>query len=354
MFLFLAFICLLVGSVFSETTIAAPDFTINMDEPSNVRLKSMCDAYKEITQDIYQHFLIIFPELFVDDMEAIMLHWYNKNKREPYTSEIAYMANCTNIPLGAIVTINLFYDLTVFCTSIVAEDENGIIFHARNLDYGFLPLVRNITYNAHFTDNTGKILYSTTMWFGYAGVSTGVRPNGFSISMDERRDQGDPIDNIKAIRDDWYPPSWLIRDLIANNYRDGQVNNYKDALNALINTQIMAPVYFIIGGLKYPDGAVVTRNETYSFNLWSLETSYLGWYNVETNYDWWVPPPKRDDRRDPAIKNMNAMGQANLTAMGLYNVLSQTPVLDDGTIYTTIYSASNASLYYTMIRFPFK
>ena len=39
--------------------------------------------------------------------------------------------------------------------------------------------------------------------------------------------------------------------------------------------------------MKYPEGAVVTRNQTYSFNLWPLETSYLGWYDVETNYDWW-------------------------------------------------------------------
>ena len=65
-----------------------------------------------------------------------------------------------------------------------------------------------------------------------------------------------------------------------------------------------------------------------------------------------VPPPARDDRRDPAIKNMNAMGQNNLTAMNLYDVLSQPPVLNDGTLYTTIMSASNASLYYTRVRFP--
>eukprot|EP00483_Globobulimina_turgida_P002558 UN02562 len=247
--------------------------------------------------------------------------------------------------------MNLIYDMTASCTSIVAEDANGVIFHGRNFDYSTLPLGRNMTFNAHFTDKTGEILYSTTMFFGYAGTWTGVRPNKFSISADQR-DQANLIDKIKSIRDDWYPPSWLIRDLVANDYRGGQVNDYNDALKALINTKLMASVYFIIGGLKYPEGAVVTRNQIYSFNLWPLETSYLGWYDVETNYDWWVPPPKRDDRRNPAIKNMNAMGQANLTAMGLYNVLSQPPVLNDGTLYTTIFSASNASLYYTMIRFP--
>ena len=139
---------------------------------------------------------------------------------------------------------------------------------------------------AHFTDNSGKILYSTTTFFGYAGMWTGVRPNAFSISADER-DQGDVRANIEAIQDDWYPPSWLIRDLLANTT---QIKTYQDALNGLINTKLMAPVYFIIGGMKYPEGAVVTRNQTYSFNLWPLETSYLDWYNVETNYDWWYVP----------------------------------------------------------------
>ncbi len=49
---------------------------------------------------------------------------------------------------------------------------------------------------------------------------------------------------------------------------------------------------------------------------------------------------------------MNEMGQNNLTAVGLYNVLSTPPVLNDGTLYTTIMSASNASLYYSMVRVP--
>eukprot|EP01084_Bolivina_argentea_P202457 345917_1 len=344
------FVLLIIGVVFGETSFPAEDYVVNMDEPADVRWAPMCSKYGAIALECYNNVIKMLPEFFVNDGEAIMLHWFNKNAQEPYKSEIKYFANCTGIPLGGVVVTNLLYDMTAFCTSIVAEDENGNIFHGRNLDYGALPLMRNMTFNAHFTNNAanGQILYSTTMVFAYAGTWTGMRPDKFSISQDER-DQGDIVANIKGIHDDFYPPSWLIRDLVSN--KNGNILSYNDALNALINTKLMAPVYFIIGGTKYPEGAVVTRNQTYSFNLWPLETSYLGWYDVETNYDWWVPPPKRDDRRDPAIKNMNDMGQNNLTAMGLYNVLSQPPVLNDGTLYTSIMSASNASLY-TMIRFP--
>eukprot|EP01084_Bolivina_argentea_P022109 41089_1 len=318
-----------------------------MDEPADKRWAAACEKFGTIDMDIYQHFIKIFPEILVDDLEAIMLNWYNKNAREPYKSEMEFFANCSGVPLGGIVVINLVYDLTAACTSIIAEDENGVIMHGRNLDYEFMPLLRNATFNGHFTDNTGKIYYSTTSFFGYSGFWTGIKPGYFSISADERF-AGSLVENVKAIRDDWTPPSWLIRDIVSST----TIDKYEDALNLLINTKLMAPVYFIIGGMNFPDGAVVTRNQTYSFRLWSLETSYLVWYDLETNYDWWTPPPKNDDRRDPGIKSMNAMGQNNLTANNLYNVLSTPPVLNDGTLYTTIMSASNASLYYAMVRVP--
>ena len=41
---------------------------------------------------------------------------------------------------------------------------------------------------------------------------------------------------------------------------------------------------------------------------------------METNYDLWDNPPADDDRRDPAIKAMNAIGQANITADTLVEV----------------------------------
>ena len=50
-----------------------------------------------------------------------------------------------------------------------------------------------------------------------------------------------------------------------------------------------------------------------------LQFSY-SWYIVETNYDLWNNPPADDDRRDPAIKAMNAIGQANITADTLVEV----------------------------------
>lgn len=102
--------------------------------------------------------------------------------------------------------------------------------------------------------------------------------------------------------------------------------------------------------MEYPEGAVITRNETDAVNVWMLADSEYEWYLVETNYDHWTPAPTSDDRRDAAIKAMSQTGQNNMTAQTMYDVLSTNLVLNNNTLFTTIMSASNATLYRTEVR----
>lgn len=44
-----------------------------------------------------------------------------------------------------------------FCTSIVAQDKNGHVYHGRNLDYPH-PVLRNLTVNVVFLKN-GQVQY---------------------------------------------------------------------------------------------------------------------------------------------------------------------------------------------------
>ena len=144
-----------IANVLSVVNVVPKTFTINMDLPVDVRLKPICDEYKQFADDIYQHVIAVIPPELQHAMEDIMFQWFIRNAIEPYRSEINYFAKCADIPLGAIVTVNLVYDMTVSCTGIVAEDDNGIIYHGRNLDYGEIPLLRNSTYVAINTNNHG-------------------------------------------------------------------------------------------------------------------------------------------------------------------------------------------------------
>ncbi|XP_033112740.1 N-acylethanolamine-hydrolyzing acid amidase-like isoform X2 [Anneissia japonica] len=76
------------------------------------------------------------------------------------------------------------------------------------------------------------------------------------------------------------------------------------------------------------------------------------WFALETNFDRWTTPPPSDDRRDPAIDAMNAVGRENINDKTMYEVLSVPPVLNYKTTFTTLMSAAKPDLFQTYIRHP--
>lgn len=40
------------------------------------------------------------------------------------------------LALGEVVLYNIFYEASTACTSIIGQNENGQLLHARNLDFG--------------------------------------------------------------------------------------------------------------------------------------------------------------------------------------------------------------------------
>jgi N-acylethanolamine-hydrolysing acid amidase len=72
---------------------------------------------------------------------------------EPYPGELKGVAEAINLTLPEVILVNMFYDLTAHCTSIVAQDEQGDIFHARNLDYDNADYFRNLSIHVDFLRN---------------------------------------------------------------------------------------------------------------------------------------------------------------------------------------------------------
>ena len=110
---------------------------------------------------------------------------------EPYADEMQGIANATGAPLGEIVLYNIFYEIFTVCTSIVGQDANGNILHARNLDFGLFlgwdianntwavsELLRPLILNVNFTRN-GVLAYKAVSFAGFIGVFTGVKPVSF-------------------------------------------------------------------------------------------------------------------------------------------------------------------------------
>lgn len=102
--------------------------------------------------------------------------------------------------------------------------------------------------------------------------------------------------------------------------------DFNDAVKKLSTTDLIAPAYFIVAGYKPNEGAVITRDQYETLDIWRLNNDKNIWYILETNYDHWVPPPPNDDRRTPGMKAMNTTTQANININTLMDVLTIQPV----------------------------
>jgi hypothetical protein len=113
------------------------------------------------------------------------------------------MAKYMNINVNLLIAMQFAYDLSAFCTSVIAaEDGTGRVIHARNLDFLNPEIMREITYEGNFYRD-GKFLFKATMFAALNGVMTGERPKAFSISLNSRTpsnrvDIGNIILNIGA------------------------------------------------------------------------------------------------------------------------------------------------------------
>ncbi|XP_077977688.1 N-acylethanolamine-hydrolyzing acid amidase-like [Glandiceps talaboti] len=328
----------------------APRYVLNLDLPPEKRWESIVAHWNVTKLQENLQFVIKteVPEVLIPVVQMIGGN-IDKYIPSPYSGELMGMAKAFNMSLGDIVLVNLLYDITAYCTSIVAEDSEGQIWHGRNLDYTFTEMLRDMTF-IYDAQRNGTTVYTATTFIGYIGAMTGMRPKAFSISADER-DQGKQWENMLELINALLTGqasfvSFLIRDAIAN------MNNFDEAVHMLSTEQIIAPVYYIIGGMKPGEGAVITRDRLASKDVWKLDSSNERWFLVETNYDHWEPAPQSDDRRDPANKAMNGLTQSGVNATTMYNkVFSLKPVLASHTVYTTTISAAEPDMYNTMVRY---
>ncbi|XP_062271556.1 N-acylethanolamine-hydrolyzing acid amidase-like [Scomber scombrus] len=263
---------------------------------------------------------------------------------QPYAGEIRGLASHFGGSLSDVILLNFAYEVSAFCTSIVAQDKNGHVYHGRNLDYPH-EVLRNLTIDINFLKN-GEVAYRGTSFAGYVSLWTGQSPNKFTVSGDQRGSEH--LWNfwknlVSAFLLRRSPVSWLVRETLE------VAENFQDAVMSLSKIPIITGVYYIVGGVRAGEGAVITRDRGGPADIWPLEPLNGGWFRVETNFDHWLPPPARDHRREAANKALNATGQDHINMDTLFQVLSLFPVCNGITIYTTTMSAAAPDKYNTLV-----
>uniref|UniRef100_A0A8D2Q848 Acid ceramidase n=2 Tax=Varanus komodoensis TaxID=61221 RepID=A0A8D2Q848_VARKO len=281
------------------------------------------------------------------------LNWLGNTLPYPFDEEIKGIASTLEYSLGDVVAFNIFYEVFTVCTSIIAENTNGTLFHARNLDFGLFlgwdvqnsswdvtQKLKPLMVSLDFQRNN-KTVFKSSSIAGYVGMITGMKPGIFTLTLNERFSlDGGYIGVFEWVigqRDGWWM-SFLTRSVLENN------TSYEAAKDRLANTKLLAPAYFILGGNKSEEGCIITRSRAAALDIWNLNLKKGIWYVVETNYDHWKDPFILDDRRHPAMRCLNQTKQEQMTVSAMYNVLSTKPILNKLTVSTTLMEVSKAHI----------
>jgi len=242
----------------------APEYKLNLDDAPFNRWQHIARDFdgSEISEwlDGIINELLPMPELLKPIIEALAGDIESYFPQE-IADEMKGLSKALNLKLEEVILINVVYDLTAFnssnfkvCTSIVAQDADGHIYHGRNLDYNDANFMRNFTIQVDFQKN-GSTLFKASTFIGYVGVITGLKPGKFSITGDER-DSGHFVDNLLSALHHSKLTFMLQREVLQT------ATSYDEAMHLLTTTHTIAPVYYIVAGNKVGQGAIIVRDPT--------------------------------------------------------------------------------------------
>ncbi|KIH59981.1 hypothetical protein ANCDUO_09773 [Ancylostoma duodenale] len=177
-----------------------PWYNVNLDLPPKQRWTQISKAYSQQIKDLIAVLIDLITPIIPDALEWVDVLFGDLEQKlpQPYRDEIQSIADDTGIPVGQIVVYNIFYEIFTVCTSIIAQDPNGHIVHARNLDFGLFlgwnpdthewaisSALRKMIVNVNWIKD-GKILYKSNNFAGYIGIYNGMKQGAFSITANER------------------------------------------------------------------------------------------------------------------------------------------------------------------------
>ncbi|XP_039263558.2 N-acylethanolamine-hydrolyzing acid amidase-like [Styela clava] len=330
-----------------------PTYIVNLDLPPRDRWTDLINHFdrNQVLKVVEEALKAVEKNPYIRDLAVKIAADLDRFLPPPYSDEIRGISEGFQIDLGLVVFANIFYDMEAYagsplrmCTSIVTMDREGQIIHGRNFDFDFADILRNITVVMEFQKGAKTLFYGVG-FAGMIGPQTVYKPGAFTLSVNQRNTGKWWLNLLSALREAW-PTVFYIREVSERS------NNYAEALAMTKSMRTISPNYFICGGMNPYEGFVGIGNR-WGAKIETFNNAYQHkWYLLETNYDPWTKPPASDDRRNVAIKLMNSIGQQNMDVDKLYNVLSTPPILNDGTTFTTLMSARNASVYHTVIRHP--
>jgi hypothetical protein len=238
-----------------------------------------------------------------------------------------------------------------YCTSVVANDQDGGVLHGRNLDWNLEEKIRPLVVDVEFFRG-GEYLYTGTSIVSFVGLLNAMRPSnkvggseettgGFSVSQNARCQGGHLLTNIlEALKLGAMTPEQHSRVVMES------ATDFDSAVLGFQSGNLIDEAYLVVGGDAPNQGAVVSRSRNWAANTWVIgdevnSNADGNWYRLETNYDHWEEVPAADDRRTPGFANMDAIGETAITTKNLFDdVMTVWPTMNPHTDMSCIISAA--------------
>lgn len=257
-----------------------PTYDIDLDLPPEERWLPMINDYKEPLKNIYKKMDTMLNQRL--GVAGKLGRWLieksiNIYGESPlYYKEIKSIANELNIPVNHMILLQLCYECFSACTSIIIDQPNlPYPLHFRTMDWDDIFL-KDITVNLRFMKNK-KFIFEATSWVGYMGILTGVKHNVCSVSINYRRNNLPQFwKNVWNTLSYRFPVGYLVREALTH------CNNYKNVLNVLETTDIIAPCYIITTGPESGSGNIIVRDRK-SFETHKMDSTKN--YLAQTNID---------------------------------------------------------------------
>uniref|UniRef100_A0A3P9QBW7 Acid ceramidase N-terminal domain-containing protein n=1 Tax=Poecilia reticulata TaxID=8081 RepID=A0A3P9QBW7_POERE len=130
-----------------------PTVLVNLDLSPEQRWEHLQHAFDTDLMKKAAQILISsqVPNWFHKATSPIVM-FLEKHIPQLYSREIRGIASTMKMKLADVVILNFAYEFTAYCTSIVAQDKNGNIYHGRNFDFPH-SVLRNLTMNVVFFKN---------------------------------------------------------------------------------------------------------------------------------------------------------------------------------------------------------
>ena len=159
------------GSNKSSKQSTVPRYKVNLDDPPNKRWAEIINDYKDHFKQIEKIINDLITQelgktgMFFKSLISTVMNGVTKCGAVYYNDELKSIANQSKMSLGLLVVMQLIYEASAHCTSIVCNDKNGKPIHIRTMDWE-MAFLRPMTIEIEFYRNDKPIAIATS-WVKY-------------------------------------------------------------------------------------------------------------------------------------------------------------------------------------------